>query len=85
MLTLIAFIFATINMLPALGYFTVLDLFIGASTILVFLAMVVSLTTSYLISLDRAESAVRVDRVCRLIFPLAFASVVILVFFARNL
>ncbi len=85
MLTMIAFIFATTNMLPALGYFTILDLFITASTILIFLAMVVSITTSYLISSERAELATRIDGVCRFVFPLAFVSVVILVFFASNL
>lgn len=81
MLTLIAFLFATTNMLPALGYFTVLDLFIGGATILVFLAMLESLTTSYLVSKERAELALRIDWVCRFLFPLGFVAIVILVFF----
>lgn len=72
MLTLIAFLFATTNMLPALGYFTVLDFFIGGATILVFLAMLQSLITSFLVSSGRAELAVLMDRVCRALFPLVF-------------
>lgn len=80
MLTLIAFIFATTNMLPELGYFTTLDLFIGASTILVFLALLQSITTTYLVSVGKAAPAALMDRVCRFAFPLAFASIVVTMF-----
>jgi hypothetical protein len=76
MLTLIAFIFATTNMVPKIGYFTILDYFIGGSTILVFLAFLQSLTTSYLVSQNRAEVATRIDRICRIVFPLIFAALV---------
>jgi hypothetical protein len=79
MLTLIAFLFATTNMLPALGYFTILDFFIGGATILVFLAMLESLTTSFLVSKKRVALALRMDQVCRFLFPLAFVVVVVLV------
>ncbi len=81
MLTLIAFLFATTNMLPALGYFTILDIFIGGATILVFLAMLESLTTSFLVSKDKIELALRIDWLCRFLFPLSFVVVAILVFF----
>ncbi len=78
MLTLIAFLFATTNMLPALGYFTVLDFFIGGATILVFLAMLQSLITSYLVSNDKVELALTMDHVCRILFPLVFLVFLIL-------
>ncbi len=81
MLTLIAFLFATTNMLPALGYFTILDFFIGGATILVFLAMLESLTTSFLVSNDKAELALQIDRVSRVLFPLVFVVFVILMFY----
>jgi hypothetical protein len=81
-LTMIAFLFATTNMLPALGYFTILDLFIGGATILVFLAMLESLTTSYLISKGKVELALHLDRACRFVFPLGFVLMIILVFYA---
>ena len=72
MLTIIAFIFATTNMLPPLGYFTLLDVFIGGATILVFLALLVSLTTTYFNSIKYAESAKQLDRICRVVFPIAY-------------
>jgi hypothetical protein len=81
MLTLIAFLFATTNMLPELGYFTVLDYFIGGSTILVFLALVESLTTGYLFSKEREEISLRIDRLSRIAFPLAFVSLMVVVIF----
>jgi len=80
MLTLIAFIFATTNMVPALGYFTLLDLFIGGSTILVFLALLESLLTGYLVTQDRSSLAMQTDRVCRVLFPLSFATIAAVVF-----
>ncbi len=72
MLTLIAFMFATTNMLPKLGYFTTLDVFITGSIILVFLALVESVTTGYLVSRERTELAIRVDQFARVVFPLVF-------------
>ncbi len=77
MLTLIAFIFATTNMVPKVGYFTILDRFIGGSLILVFLALIQSLTTGYLVSAERGALAKRVDQICRFMFPLAFAALVL--------
>ena len=77
MLTLIAFIFATTNMVPKLGYFTTLDLFIIGSTILVFLALLQSLTTSYLVSMGHVKLATGGDRICRFAFPLVFAAFVV--------
>jgi hypothetical protein len=57
-LTLIAFIFATTNMVPELGYLALLDRFIVGSTILVFLALVESLTTVYLVSIEKMRSLI---------------------------
>lgn len=80
MLTLIAFIFATTNMVPALGYFTRLDFFIGGATILVFLALLESLMTSYLVTQDQGNLAMRIDRLCRIVFPLLFLTIAAVVF-----
>lgn len=82
MLTLIAFIFATSNVVPKLGYFTILDRLINVCTIVVFLALVQSLTTTYLVAKDRVALAGRIDQICRLAFPLMFA---ILIFAVLNL
>jgi hypothetical protein len=81
MLTLIAFIFATTNMVPKLSYLTILDRFIVGSTILVFLALVESLTTIYLVSQEKEELARRIDKFSRLIFPIAFGTISFMVFF----
>jgi len=81
MLTLIAFIFATTNMVPELGYFTLLDLFIGGSTILVFLALLESLTVTYLVSGDRKNLARRIDVTSRAVFPLVFLALIVAIFF----
>jgi len=79
-LTLVAFIFATTNMLPALGYFTRLDQFIMGSTVLVFLALIQSVTTSYLVATERRQASFRMDLVCRVAFPAAFAALIFAVF-----
>jgi len=72
-LTMIAFIFATTNMLPRLGYFTVLDRYIATATVFVFVALLQSLATGFLVSRGRAALARRVDAVSRVAFPAAFA------------
>ncbi|MEL7527287.1 MAG: hypothetical protein AAFN16_16025 [Pseudomonadota bacterium] len=74
MLTIIAFIFAATNMLPPLGYFTLMDFFIGGATIFVFLALLVSLTTTYLNTIEFREGAKILDKACRFVFPLAYVA-----------
>lgn len=73
MLTLIAFMFATTNMVPKLGYPTTLDLFTGGALILVFVALLQSLWTIYLVGQGRNTLAKRVDRFSRVVFPVVFA------------
>jgi len=80
MLTLIAFQFALESIFPHLSYFTLLDGFISAATGLVFLALVEALVTSYLVSTSRADLALRIDRICRWAFPLAFVAIVVVIF-----
>ena len=80
MLTLIAFQFALVSVLPKLAYFTVLDEFIIGSTILVFLALVEAVTTSYLVSKKRTPLALRIDAISRWAFPATFALLILFVF-----
>ena len=80
MLTLIAFHFAMAGILPPLSYFTVMDSFIAAATFIVFLALIESITTSYLTTNDRRDMALKVDRICRWAFPGAFAIISGLIF-----
>ena len=80
MLTLIAFIFATTNMVPKLGYFTLLDLFIVGATILVFMALLESLAVTYLVSTDRKALARRIDVRSRVAYPIAFLLLIVVIF-----
>jgi gamma-aminobutyric acid receptor subunit beta len=72
MLTLTAFILATTNMVPALGYLTRLDKFIIVSLVTVFVALLQSLTTSYLVSIAKSKHAARIDSVSRFLFPVCY-------------
>jgi len=80
MLTLIAFQFAMGHMMPRLSYFTVMDRFVVGSTFIVFLALIESITTNYLVNTDKANLALKMDRYCRWIFPVIFLVFVFVVF-----
>jgi hypothetical protein len=80
MLTLIAFQFAMANILPHLSYYTLMDKFIVGSTIIVFLSLIESVTTSYLVSIQKKEAAMRIDRICRWTFPAVFVAFNLIVF-----
>jgi hypothetical protein len=70
--------------LPRFSYYTLLDKFIVGSTILVFLSLIESVSTSYLVSIQQREAAIRIDRNCRWTFPVAFVVVTLIVFTVRN-
>ena len=81
MLTLIAYLFALTGLLPRVSYLTRADYFVVDSMLLVFLGFVEALVTTSLAVRDRTELALRIDGCCRWAFPLAFASVVVVVRF----
>ena len=62
------------------AYPTLLDMFIGGSTVLVFLALIESLYTSYLVSKNRSNLAMQIDRLCRVLFPASYAAIAVVVF-----
>ena len=72
MLTLIAFQFALTAILPKLSYFTTMDKLILGSSGLVFLSFVESVLTIYLVSIGKEAAAIKVDDICRWLFPLTF-------------
>lgn len=74
MLTLIAFQFALTTVLPKVSYFTIMDELILGSTVLVFSSLIQATVTSALVIHGRTELALRIDRVCRWLFPLALVS-----------
>lgn len=75
MLTLIAYRFAVGADVPRLPYLTLLDAFILASSVLVFLSLVEVVTTTSLAVGGRIEAARAIDRHSRWTFPTAFVVV----------
>jgi hypothetical protein len=80
MLTLFAYRFALGGLIPKVSYFTRMDSFITASTLLVFLALLVAILTGKLATGEHGELAQRIDVVCRTLFPGSFAGVIAFLF-----
>jgi Neurotransmitter-gated ion-channel ligand binding domain len=80
MLTLIAYRFAIDHQLPVLPYTTSLDTFILMSTLLVFFSFIEVLASTILEVKHRNKQANRIDRFCRVIFPLIFVIASIAIF-----
>jgi len=72
MLTVIAYRFALAGMVPRLPFLTTLDLFVIASTLMVFLSMVEVIYTAHLSAHGQGEKARMIDRHARWIAPLIF-------------
>jgi hypothetical protein len=81
MLTVIAYRFAIAGMMPRLGFLTVLDYFVIASTLMVFLSMVEVIYTAYLSASDQLEKARKVDRKARWISPLIYVALTVNILF----
>ena len=73
MLTLIAYRFAVDTQLPRLPYMTRLDALFLISTLLVFFSLIEVMATTILDNNQQAERAKKLDRYCRVIFPVIFA------------
>jgi hypothetical protein len=71
-LTLIAQRFVLASLLPRLPYMTRMDYFTVGSTLLVFLALIGVVSTSYLAAINRDVMAERIDLSARVVFPAAF-------------
>jgi hypothetical protein len=80
MLTLIAYRFAIDSQLPVLPYMTRLDVFILASTLLVFFSLIEVVATIIFDNTQKKKRAVRIDRYCRVIFPAIFVIASIAIF-----
>ena len=83
MLTMIAYRFALAGMLPRLPFLTTLDIFVMASTIMVFLAMVEVIYTAHLSTNNQLEKARRIDRKARWIAPLIYITLMTETLFIR--
>ena len=74
MLTLIAYRFVMVELLPNISYLTRIDYFIIGSTLLVFLALIQAVVTAVLAESKKNTQAKRIDYWCRGIFPLLFVT-----------
>lgn len=81
MLTLIAYRYAVDTQVPRLPYMTRIDLFFLVSTLLVFFSLIEVLVTTILDNNQQTKLAKRIDRYCRVIFPVIFALATIGIFF----
>ena len=77
MLTIIAYQFALANMLPRISYQTRADGFILGSLGLVFLALAEAVATAWLVHIEKNQIALKIDRVCRIGFPIVYAAVIL--------
>jgi Neurotransmitter-gated ion-channel ligand binding domain/Neurotransmitter-gated ion-channel transmembrane region len=80
MLTLIAYRFAVDTQLPRLPYMTRLDALFLTSTLLVFFSLIEVLVTTVLDNNQQTERAKKLDRYCRIIFPVVFAVASVAIF-----
>ncbi len=71
-LTLIAHRFIVASLLPRLPYMTRIDYFSVGSTLLVFIALILVVTATYLHANNREVLANNIDRLARISFPLVF-------------
>lgn len=71
-LSLVAYRFVLAGLLPRLHYMTRMDYFVLGSTLLVFLALIEVILTSFLHQSSRDGLARKIDRISRLAFPVVF-------------
>jgi len=80
MLTLIAYRYAVDTQVPRLPYMTRIDLFFLVSTLLVFFSLIEVLVTTILDNNQQTERAKKIDRYCRVIFPVIFTIASVAIF-----
>jgi hypothetical protein len=79
-LTLVAFQWSLGQFLPRVSYMTTLDHFLIVSMIFVFLALGEAITSTRLAVRGHRELAFKLDRVCRIAFPISFCAIVSFLF-----
>ena len=83
MLTLIAYRFTVDLLVPRVSYMTRLDMFILGSTFLVFFALIQALVTSSLMRRGNEILSLKIDYLCRFLFPVLFSLVLVVSFSAK--
>jgi hypothetical protein len=72
MLTLIAYRFAISSILPPIAYLTRLDVFMVGASVLVFAALAVAVSVTYVGQSTGDQQAGSIDRLARILFPALF-------------
>lgn len=80
-LTLIAFLFSLGKILPPIAYLTKIDFFVYSSLALVFLAFSEAVITIKLCGVGKKDSAKRIDRISRWLFPLFFFMILVIFYY----
>jgi len=80
-LTLVVFQYNLTHLLPHISYLTRMDTFVVGASLLIFLALVESVTTSALHHKGKQKLALTVDRYSQILFPVAFGLIVLGSFF----
>lgn len=75
-IAIIAFLFSTQYNLPQTDYLTRMDIFVYCSLILVFLTFIMSVTMGSLTGYEGEDLARRIEKWCRVIFPVAFSAII---------
>ena len=75
--TLIAYRFSIGFQLPQISYFTRMDKFVFACTLIVFIALAVAIGTSNMASKGELERALKIEKVARLIYLILFIVILI--------
>ncbi len=69
-LTLVAYLFAITVLLPKVSYLTRMDDFILLSTLLVFLGLIQTVISTYLINFGHMAQVERINKLSRMVYPL---------------
>ncbi|HVJ82885.1 MAG TPA: hypothetical protein VNC50_17585 [Planctomycetia bacterium] len=80
-LTMIAYRLSFDNLLPPVSYLTRIDYFLSGCTALIFLSMFEVVFTGTLVSKNRPDLALRIDRWSRAIFPIVYALLIVFTLF----
>jgi len=78
--TLIAYRFSIGYQLPKIPYFTKMDKFVFASTLIVFMALGVAISTSYLATKGKEQLALRIEKNARFIYIILFILILLFSF-----
>jgi hypothetical protein len=79
-LTLVAYLFAITVLLPRVSYITRIDRFVFLSMLMVFVGLLQTVANTALVKMGKAQSAERIDRWSRFVYPVFLAGILMVSF-----